>query len=503
MKKLLIQLSTRLVTGIVVLFAFATSSRGAAPDILLIMPDQMRGDCLSINGQPVLKTPNLDSLAREGTLFRRAYSTCPSCIPARFAFLTGLHPETSGVVGFKSRPITTPTFPEVLGEAGYVTVLAGRCMHQDPPNKTVGYQQEILGSTYVNDDDYDRYLKKADPQSGGIKSLVKEIGDSFNFWQADPWPLKEELHPTSWVTRQAEKVITDTPDNKPLFLTASYYSPHPPLFALKKYFDPILAQPPVPPAHGDWEDWSALAAGGSGKDRVLLEGERLRRAEAGYYGLIEQLDAQLPSLITAFKARSEKAGRPWIILFTSDHGEMMGDHGYFRKCEPYEGSANIPLIICASSQLGFKAGQRCYQPVCLEDIMPTLLALAGVSNKPPVDGVNLLPTLRGEHQDIRNILHFEHAPCYSQAQAFQALTDGHFKYIWRPETGREQLFDLDNDPHEEHDLALLPAEHAVLVQWRGRIIQQLTGRPEGFTDGQKLITGRPYRAIMQVAAHPN
>src|SRR5262245_9984762 len=99
------------------------------PDILILMPDQFRGDSLSVLGHPVARTPNLDALAKEGTLFRRAYSTVPSCIPARFALLTGLAPQTSGVVGYAPRPISTPTLPECLVKAGYATVLVGRNMH--------------------------------------------------------------------------------------------------------------------------------------------------------------------------------------------------------------------------------------------------------------------------------------------------------------------------------------------------------------------------------------
>ena len=176
--------------------------------------------------------------------------------------------------------------------------------------------------------------------------------------------------------------------------------------------------------------------------RILLEGETLQAAQAGYFGLIEHLDNQISSLIREFKARSEKTGRSWIIVLTSDHGEMLGDHGYFRKCEPYEGSANIPFIVSGSPSIGFKSGLRVEQPVCLEDIMPTLLALAGTRSPSRIDGFNLLPVLRGQKQTIREWLHFEHSPCYSKSQAYHALTDGHFKYIWRPTDGTEQLFDL-------------------------------------------------------------
>jgi arylsulfatase len=483
--------------GILALGFFQSLEVFAAPDILMIMPDQMRGDCLSILHHPVVQTPTLDRLAQEGVLFRRGYSPVPSCIPARYALLTGQSPQKSGVVGFQSRKILVPTLPKVLGDAGYSTVLVGRNMHQGQP-EAEGYQAQFLGSTYVKDDTYDRYLKQEAPESGGIGKLIDDTGVTLNWWQANPWPLKDELHPTSWAIRQSEKVIADTPPGKPLFLTASFYSPHPPLFPPKKYFDPLLKKDLPKPAHGDWVQWDKVTTKGTfGGSRILLEGETLRRAQAGYYGLIEQIDTEIAPLIAAFKARSEKAGRPWVIVFTTDHGEMMGDHGYFRKCEAYEGSANIPFIITGSKDLGFKPGVRTNQAVALQDLMPTLLALAGVKPPPSMDGVNLLPALCDDAKPTRAILHFEHSPCYSAPQAFHALTDGHFKYIWRPMDGTEQLFNLDADPREEHDMSTVAADHDRLIEWRKQLIKRLVGRPEGFTDGDTLIAKRPYPAIMK------
>ena len=471
----------------------AATNGSPRPDILIIMPDQMRGDCLSILGHPVVQTPNLDRLAREGALFRRGYSTCPSCIPARASLLTGLFPQTSGVVGFKARPITAPTMPKILADAGYTTILVGRYMHQVPSNSFYGFQKEIRGSTYIADDDYDNYLKKVAPESGGIRKLVEDLGVTMNWWQAKPWPLADDLHPTAWIVRKSREVLTNVPSDKPLFLTASFFAPHSPLFPPKKYFDACLSSNLPPPAHGDWVKWSELKPEGNRSgDRVLLQGEKLREAQAGYFGLIDHLDEQLGFLITAFQARSEQAKRPWVILLISDHGEMLADNGYYRKCEPFEGSANIPFVIAGSPDLGFKPGLRTKQPVCLEDVMPTVLSLAGASVPKPMDGINLTPFLRGETQAVRDWLHFEHAPCYNQEQAFQALTDGHIKYIWRTLDGTEYLFDLENDPHEEHDLSKVSAQAGVLKQTRERLIKRLAGRPEGFTDGTNLIPGRPY-----------
>lgn len=476
--------------------AVCGAEKSGGADMLLIMPDQMRGDCLSVLGHPVVRTPVLDKLAREGVLFRRAYTTVASCIPARYALLTGLYPQTSGVVGFRAKPFETPTLGEVLGKSGYSTVLVGRNMHQPAASKSCGYDKRIHGSTYVAGDDYDEFLKRSAPQTGGIRKLVKDLGVTFNHWQGKAWPLADRLHPTEWVVAESRKVVAEAEADRPLFLTTSFYAPHPPLFPPRKYFDKYLKAKLPAPAHGDWVDWGALSVKGDRNGhRILLEGETLRASQAGYFGLIEHLDSQISSLIEDFKARSAKAGRSWVIVVTSDHGEMLGDHGYFRKCEPYEGSANIPFIICGSKDLGFKPGLRINQAVCLEDIMPTLLAVANTASAGHIDGVNLVPSLRGGGQAIRQWLHFEHAPCYSQEQAYHALTDGRYKYIWRPLGGREHLFDLEDDPREEKDLSVDASNKALLERWRMRLVERLARRPEGFSKDGKLVTGRPYRAL--------
>jgi len=469
-----------------------SGGQSSKPDILFIMPDQMRGDCLSILDHPVVRTPTLDQLASQGMLFRRAYTTVPSCIPARYALMTGLFPQTSGVVGFRQKPVTSPTLPQLLREAGYATALVGREMHQSAGAAELGYQVNIPGSTYVSNDAYAADLKKAVPDMKDVRSWVTELGLNYNLWPARPWPLTNDLHPTTWVVHKARQVVADAAADQPLFLTASFYAPHPPLFPPAEYFDAYLQRPLPPAAHGDWVEWDKLTPrGADGGHRVLLEGDTLRRAQAGYFGLIEHLDHEIAPLIADFKARSERAGRPWAVVVTTDHGEMLGDHGYFRKCEPFEGSANIPFIIAGSSELGFRTGQRCAHPVCLEDLLPTLVELAG-AQCPAVDGVSLVPVLRGEDREIRPWLHLEHATCYSKQQAFHALTDGHVKYIWRPLDGTERLFDLDQDPHEEHDLTRDVAHRELLERWRGLLVQRLAPRPEGFSDGKQLIPGRPY-----------
>lgn len=157
----------------------------------------------------------------------------------------------------------------------------------------------------------------------------------------------------------------------------------------------------------------------------------------------------------------------------------------------------MPFIIAASPDLTFTADLRSFQPVCLEDIMPTLLELAGLPSPKPMGGLSLVATLRGASTPLRATLRSEHANTYGPAQAFHALTDGRHKYIWRPTDGTEQLFNLESDPREEHDLAAVSAHATTLTAWRSRLIYALTDRPEGFTDGSRLIAGRPYPSVQE------
>src|SRR5690606_22154511 len=153
-----------------------------------------------------------------------------------------------------------------------------------------------------------------------------------------------------------------------------------------------------PPNRGRGNDVSHM--------HVDLQGEALRACQAGYFGLINHVDDQLRRLLNPVDSLIDRENT--VVLFTSDHGEMLGDHHFFRKSLPYEGSARVPLLICAPGRFGLGEGQVLDQPVALEDIMPTLLDFAGIPAPASVDGSSLLPLLRGERPPWRDCLHIEH-----------------------------------------------------------------------------------------------
>lgn len=176
-----------------------------------------------------------------------------------------------------------------------------------------------------------------------------------------------------------------------------------------------------------------------------------------------------------------------LIVFTSDHGEMLGEHNLYGKGLPYEGSARVPLIVTGPEQLGFGAGVARCEVVELRDVMPTLLDIVGAPAAESVDGASLVPLLRGEDVPWRTYLHGEHTV---GQQSVQWCTDGRTKYSWLSGKGAEQLFDLTADPQESHNLVNDPAMADATRVWRERLIDELREREEGYVAGDHLVPGR-------------
>lgn len=469
------------------------------PNILMIMTDQQRGDCLSIDGHPVLQTPNLDHLAATGARFRHAYTTCPSCVPARRSILTGQHPATHGMVGMTDGVDWNPhtTLPEALRDAGYQTIFVGRTMHQHPRWKRFGFEQFVLSTSAAKESEppseYETLLEREDPDAGGFRGH----GIDSNGSVARPWHLRESLHEVHWTVAKAIECLQRRDPSRPYFMLVSFFGPHPPLTPPAPYYERYLNMDLPEPVIGDWAEPPAEGVIGRSpaSDRQGLSGARSHQCRAGYYGYINYIDDQIARLRGARFAFAGGAMQNTYTFFTADHGEMLGDHGLFRKTYPYEASARIPFLVHGPD---VEPGTVCDEPVCLEDLCPTMLDLAGVEidqTKHPLDGRSLVPVLRGDAaHKVRDVLHGEHGIQYRPEQANHYMTDGRWKYCWFSQTGIEHLFNIENDPNEMHDLRDREPER--LNQWRKRLIDHLKDRPEGFTDGERLIAGRPHQALM-------
>ncbi len=485
----------------------------ARPNILLVMTDQHRGDCLGQAGHPDLLTPHLDALARGGAFFTRGYSECPVCIPARHALMTGKSPQTTGVTGFAECARIAnedETLPNLLRRAGYQTASVGRSMHTYPHYRRYGFE--------TVDHHQDRFYRDY-PETQPLSSRpgvwrdwphLQHHGLGPNGYAARPWPFEEPLHETNSAVRKAINFLDHRDRESPFFLYVGTVAPHPPLVPPACYYDRYDRPGLRAPAVGIWVDTDACplhdpptvrGATSAAPPRVVLGGPQLQSTLAGYYGLINHFDDQLNLLLT--RLETEGLRENTLVIFTSDHGEMLGDHHCFRKSMPYEGSAHVPFLV---SGPGIAAHTRVDTPVVLMDILPTCCEAAGVDVPGGVEGRSVLPLTRGE-QPTRAHVHGTHGAMTGLHDGFHFLTDGHLKYIWWVGDGREQLFDLDADPKECDDLTATPAAQDTLEDWRAQLVHVLADAPERFVRGRALVAGVSYgetneRAMVDTGPSP-
>lgn len=466
------------------------------PNVLLIVADQWRGDCLGAAGHPVVSTPTLDRLAARGIQFTRAYSASPTCIPARATLFTGLGPSNTGRTGYaEGIPWHYPTtLAGEFGRQGYQTEAIGK-MHVYPERHRAGFDHVRLHDGYLHAarkahprleevDDYLPWLR----ERLGADADYFDNGLNCNSVVARPWDKPEHTHPTNWVVHEALRFLDQRDPTSPFLLYLGFHRPHPPYdppaWAFEQYLDEDLPAPPV----GDWADdvlgpWRDDA---DTQGTVAVYPERVRRrAQAGYYGNMTHLDHQLNRLLEVMQERGV-LDNTWIC-FTSDHGELMGDHHLYRKSLPYEGSARVPLLLVPPR--GVVEPRTTGTLAELRDIMPTLLDAAGLEVPPDLDGRSLLEHLA----DDERVLVGEH-PAHGQGVFW--VVDRQWKYIWWSGDDREQLFDLSADPQELTDLGRDPGHADQLAALRRRLVDHLAGREDEHSDGERLLPGRPARATL-------
>ena len=469
-------------------------------NIVLLMTDQLRGDCMGCAGHPDVKTPYLDTLASKGVRFENAYSACPSCVPARAALHTGLTQESHRRVGYADgvRWEYPHTMAGELTKAGYYTQCVGK-MHVDPLRNYLGFCHVELHDGYLHyyrdpeipyrenqkqADDYFHWLK----QEKGIDCDVTDTGLECNSWVARPWIYEEKYHPTIWVTDRSIDFLRRRDPDMPFFLFTSYLRPHPPFDAPQCYFDMYRNKELTPPVVGDWCDEEALRARGRifDSDTGPLDPELVREMQIGYYACITHLDHQIGRLIQALV--ENKLYDDTIILFVSDHGELLGDHHLFRKSRAYQGSSRVPFLVSGGGFRPEKPGSVKTDVVELRDVMPTVLEAAGVQIPDSVEGISLWNTALKESgtPDVRKYLHGEHT--LGEASSHWIITRDE-KYIWYSQTGEEQYFRIAEDPDELHNLIGSETAKERVEALRGLLIQELQDREEGFVREGRLVTG--------------
>lgn len=447
------------------------------PNLLLLMADQHRADFIGAES-PAIHMPALDRLSREGARFVHAYSSTPTCTPARAGLLTGCSPWRHGMLAYGQVAERYPVeMPRLLGDAGYHTFTIGK-LHYHPQRNLHGYHGALLdesGRVLSKDfrSDYRSWFASQapllDPDATGI---------GWNDYKAAEYKLPEHLHPTRWTGDCAVRFLENYDKPNPLFLKVSFARPHspydPPSRIWKHYEGAKLPERAV----GAWA--ASNAKRNTMRDdlwRGDLGVETTRHSRHGYAASVTFIDEQLGRILDVLDRR--KLLEETLIVYLSDHGDMLGDHHLWRKSYSYEASARIPMIWRGP---GFARGTTDNRPAELRDVLPTFLSAAGVRVPVECDGMNLASAASRPWIDL------EHGVCYEASNHWNALTDGKWKYVFHAADGREQLFDLANDPQELRDASSDNA--AGLRRWRERLTGLLAPRGEAWVKDGRLVAGR-------------
>ena len=451
------------------------NSRSDRPNILWICTDQQRYDTIAALGYPHLSTPNLDQLAADGVAFERAYCQAPICTPSRASFLTGMYPSSIHVNrnGNPTFPDFPPLISKRLADAGYACGLIGKL------HLTSAYGR-IEART---DDGYSYWQYSHAPRDDWaqghdyaywVRSRGAELGELIQ----DTAGVPAELHQTTFCAEKTIEFIEANRD-RPWFASVNIYDPHPPFNppqAYRELFDPEAVKPPLF-RESDLSQQAKLAAldfqsvarhpdeldikspilpqsptssyiedetGGARDARTLI---------AAYYAMIKLIDDQVGRILAALDANGQRDNT--IIIFTSDHGEALGDHGLIQKgCRFYEGLVRVPLIWSCRGM--FKDGLRSRALVELTDIAPTLMRACGLEIPEYIVGKSLLPILTGERSPDfhRHFARCEFIDALDMPDATVATmhVDERYKLIVYHNHGLGELYDLEADPGEFADL---------------------------------------------------
>ena len=295
------------------------------------------------------------------------------------------------------------------------------------------------------------------------------------------------MHPTNWVTEESIRFLETRDRTRPFFLMSSYVRPHQLFDAPASYFDLYKDKQLREPAIGDWEDSSNTERFGFIKDSIYgcQDAEQRHNALAGYYACITHVDHQIGRLLTALMESGEYENT--VIIFLSDHGELLFDRHLYRKVFPYEGSTHIPLLIRTGKNVCPTTPIRSNTLAELRDILPTILDFAHLPIPEGVDGFSLVPEITGTGHNNRSYLHGEHS--FHSHLSNQFIVTETDKYIWYSETGAEEYFHLALDPREQHN-AINDPQYQERIDWlRNALIRELDGREEGYSDGVSLRCG--------------
>jgi arylsulfatase A-like enzyme len=437
-------------------------------NVLLITVDQWCGQDMGCAGNQRLLTPTLDEMAGYGIRFTNAYSSTPVCIPARRELMTGTCAQTHGDRRFNERleMPDLPTMAQVFRENGYQTYAVGK-LHVYPQRNRIGFDDVLLNEegrhlSGLRQDDYERFLARE-----GYAGLEFAHGMNNNNYLSRPFHLPEYLHPTAWTVREMCEVIKRRDPTRPSFWYASFNAPHPPLAPPKDYWD-MYDEDFEKPRVGEWcsqkEQDLPYPYLYYSRFYHIRSPKQLKIAYQGYYATCTHIDHQIRLLVGTL--REEGVLDDTIILFTADHGEMLGRNNMWGKHLLFENSMKIPFILMPTMDTKFTCGTTDDRFVELQDVMPTLLHMAGLTVPDTVEGMDLM---EGKTRET------VYGELWEDDRATRMVRKGNWKLIYYPVGNCVQLFNLADDPHELHDLAKEPENRQKIAELKDEIIPRLYG----------------------------
>ena len=425
------------------------------PNILFIMCDQMSALALSLYGHAVTKTPNLAALAEKGVLFENAYTTFPLCTPARVSLATGELPSTVG--GYDNGaelPASVPTFAHYARLLGYQTSVAGK-LHYIGPDQLHGFEERLTTDIYPASFEWtanwDKDAPRYDFDSHGGVSTIETVADAGLCARSLQLDYDEEV-----LERAVRKIfdLKRSSDTRPFLLKASFTHPHDPYVITREFWERYSDEEIDMPAAAalpleQWDAHSQYLYQHFRMGETTLTPQQVRNARRGYYAAISYVDRNVGILMQALTDAGFADNT--VVVFTADHGDMMGEHGLWFKKTFYDWAMRVPLLVHAPARY---APRRVTRNVSLVDILPTIVALGGGSGDlltPGMPGRNLVPALEGRDIAGPDVIYAEHTDGGTPRPRVM-VRSGPWKYVIS-QAFAPQLFHLGDDPLEQHNLA--------------------------------------------------
>ena len=433
---------------------FVMSTR---PNLLWYCTDQQRFDTIGALGNPYVQTSAIDSLVRDGVAFTHVYCQSPICTPSRSSFMTGMYPSRVHNTrnGNESFPAFPPVITKLIAEAGYECGLVGKFHLQSAGRRTEPRIDDGFSYWKFSHAPRDDWAEGHD-----YADWVRGLGGDLHAMRADEARVPPEFHQTTWASERAIEFLSRPRSaDQPWLLNVNVYDPHPPFIPPRVYADRFDTQA-MPGPHfreSDLIQQTKLASLDFQDELKTPEQRDAKRIQALYYAMIAQIDDQFARILDALDRTGQRENT--VVIFTSDHGESLGDHGLlFKGCRFYEGLVRVPLIV--SWPAGLQKGVLSEGLFELLDLTSTIMELAGLECPEYMQGQSLLPILRGQADPDRG-------RDFVRSEYFDALDPqftggtGTFGTMYRTPQYKlclyhnknlGELYDLQNDPWEFDDL---------------------------------------------------